>query len=216
MQRTGGKRGALGVALALSTVFAASCSSRSTAFETSEPPTSSEPPTDSLDEGEVRDQVEIQAQEAQLLVDRLYQEPEIAADPDDAIVERLVDYHTPDSDRVDTLLDDVDELAADGHHFELHRDTNLTRTNVLVYEMAIVDQETVDFKYCTAMDVAVLDEDDEDVEDLAMLELGDGQARLVDSDWLIHRWELEDTVELNPGNVHPRECGLYGLGDDGD
>lgn len=218
MQSTGGTLRTLVVTTAL---LAGACSSESTILEAGDAPPATGPPTTEgrPDDGAARDAVETQVLDAQILIDRLYEDPELAQDSDDTTLQGVLDAHTPTSPRIDAMLDELDELAADGLHRELHRDTNLTRTHILVYNMEVSDPETVDFRYCLAMDVVTVDEEGEEQEgeDLSLQELGVGRARLIDGEWLIDSWEEEDTIDgFNPGGVHPRECELYGLEDSDD
>lgn len=196
-------------------LLAVACSSRSDILETSDATTTASSTTEPrLDEGDVRDDVEIQVSEAQLLIDRLYRAPEVAEDHDHPEVVDFVGHHVDGSGRVEGFLTELDDLAADGHRHELHRDTDLTRSHVVVYDINLTGADAVELSYCVAMDVTVVDEDDETVEDLAQLEVGDGTARLVEDDWLIDAWEETNTVQLVPGNVIAHECSLYDFGDE--
>lgn len=185
----------------------AACGTESAVLEDTVSSTSTTDPP--AEDDAVFARIEALVRDAQAVVDQLHQDPEAADDPQDPTVLELDSFHTSDSTRLEALMDDLQGLAEDGHRHEPREGRPFTE--VVLFDTEILNEDTVQFQYCSAQDIQVRDADDELVEPLAMLTFGDAEARRVDGKWLIHEMEPWREIELTPGYVQARECLVYDL-----
>lgn len=159
--------------------------------------------------------VEVTLRDVLDIEDMLRQEPEELGDVteggssgQDGLGEDLANLHTPDSPHLASFLDEINQLADDGEHYEPASAAG-NNTQLAFGTMELTDANTVEFRYCIAVDAEIVDRDGNNVEDVAFVEFGDGEAHLAEDTWLIHDLVEVHQVDLTPGLVTEDECSRY-------
>jgi len=141
-------------------------------------------------------------------VDRLYEDPAAAGDPDNPDVERLREIFLPDSETPDQILAEVNDMADRGDRVQPGPSGTL-RTS-LVHGFQAVDADTVTFNLCSTLDQDTVDTAGTVVDSLRRLAQAGGEAQRIDGVWRISTSPDVDASRDLTGTVDHTLCGaLY-------
>lgn len=191
---------------ALCGLLVAACGSKSAVLEETVPTTTDNTQPPAEDES-VYQWIEAAVRDAAVVIDGLRTRPQAVEDPDDPEIQELAELHASGSPRLDRILSELEDLAAEGYRHVLLESHPVTE--VVLFGHDIINPDTVEFQYCEARDEEVLDSDDELVETHSGVAFGDGEARRVDGKWVIYEMEEWHQFSISPGRVQSRECLFY-------
>lgn len=139
--------------------------------------------------------------EAGDIQDRLFANPSLVNDPSHPDVVRLEEIYTDDSPDLDAILDQLETLADAGHNVEPGQSGVLSEE--VAYSPTVVDDETIEFRFCAIYDNETVDDDGDVISSGAMAAMADGEARRIDGVWRFHGVSPDPDFprELDPSDV---------------
>jgi hypothetical protein len=143
--------------------------------------------------------------EATGLVDRLFQDPELVDNPANVDIDRLRQLYTPRSATPDGVEAQLRELVDGGLRMQ---PAGTVFRDLGVYQLAAVDENTIQFRVCATEDQETVDTEGTVVDVLAQVTQGDGEAHRVDGIWRLDHIEPRDdlTLPFEAGSADPGFC----------
>lgn len=162
--------------------------------------TSTTQPSAVEDEGAAFDAVEALVAESSEVTDRLFERPSLVLDTGSRDLARLTELYTPDSPGLETLLGELEDLAAEDHRLQPGPSGVFSRE--VIWDLTAEGGDTISFETCAVFDTETVDSEGEVVDSGTLATMGTGEAHRVDGVW---RYHGVDASGEGPGEIEPNE-----------